>query len=241
MDSVPFSKVGRAAEYFLHQRSLHDVSGALIGQNDNWGTTIPGGVITSDQVAEIQASGLAPGDSHESAIISTLEPGNYTAIIRGVNNTTGVALVEVYDLDTTASVNLVNISTRGFVETGDNVMIGGLIILGSTPEKVIIRAIGPELTAYGVPGALQDPTLELHDGQGNLIAFDDNWKDSQQTEIAATGLFPTDDREGVPPELACSCHKACTTLGLNRNEDSEQLFVPSWKTLNLSSQSAGPF
>jgi hypothetical protein len=176
---------------------LHDVSGALIGQNDNWGTTIPGGVITSDQVAEIQASGLAPGDSHESAIISTLQPGNYTAIVRGVNNTTGVALVEVYDLDTTASVNLVNISTRGFVETGDNVMIGGLIILGSTPEKVIIRAIGPELTAYGVPGALQDPTLELHDGQGNLIAFDDNWKDSQQTEIAATGLFPTDDRESA--------------------------------------------
>jgi hypothetical protein len=176
---------------------LHDGSGALIGQNDNWGTTIPGGVITSDQVAEIQASGLAPGDSHESAIISTLQPGNYTAIVRGVNNTTGVALVEVYDLDTTASVNLVNISTRGFVETGDNVMIGGLIILGSTPEKVIIRAIGPELTAYGVPGALQDPTLELHDGQGNLIAFDDNWKDSQQTEIAATGLFPTDDRESA--------------------------------------------
>ncbi|PYV63953.1 MAG: hypothetical protein DMG97_36410, partial [Acidobacteria bacterium] len=130
-------------------------------------------------------------------IISTLQPGNYTAIIRGVNNTTGVALVEVYDLDTTASANLVNISTRGFVETGDNVMIGGLIILGSTPEKVIIRAIGPELTAYGVPGALQDPTLELHDGQGNLIAFDDNWKDSQQTEIAATGLFPADDRESA--------------------------------------------
>jgi len=176
---------------------LHDVSGALIAQNDNWGTTIQGGVITSDQVAEIQATGLAPGDSHESAIISTLQPGNYTAIIRGVNNTTGVALVEVYDLDTTASANLVNISTRGFVETGDNVMIGGLIILGSTPEKVIIRAIGPELTAYGVPGALQDPTLELHDGQGNLIAFDDNWKDSQQTEIAATGLFPTDDRESA--------------------------------------------
>jgi hypothetical protein len=72
-----------------------------------------------------------------------------------------------------------------------------LIILGSTPEKVIIRAIGPELTAYGVPGALQDPTLELHDGNGNLIAFDDNWKDSQQTEIAATGLFPTDDRESA--------------------------------------------
>jgi hypothetical protein len=77
------------------------------------------------------------------------------------------------------------------------VLIGGLIILGSAPEKVIVRAIGPELTASGVPGALQDPTLELHDGQGNLIAFDDNWKDSQQTQIAATGVAPTDDRESA--------------------------------------------
>src|SRR3984893_4827825 len=150
---------------------LHDGSGALIGQNDNWGTTIPGGVITSDQVAEIQASGLAPGDSHESAIISTLEPGNYTAIVRGANNITGAALVEVYDLDTThldISVNaqLGNISTRGLVQTGDNVMIGGFIVRGDMPATVIVRAIGPSLTQYGVPNALQDPSLELHDGSG---------------------------------------------------------------------------
>jgi len=176
---------------------LHNGAGAIIGRNDNWGTTIRGGVITSDQVAEIQASGFAPGDSHESAIISTLQPGNYTAIVHGVNNTTGIALIEVYDLDATADANLANISTRGLVGTGDSVMIGGLIILGSTPEKVIVRAIGPELTARGVPGALQNPTLELHDGAGNLIAFDDNWKDSQRTEIIATHLAPTDDHESA--------------------------------------------
>ena len=108
-------------------------------------------MITSDQVAEIRASGLAPGDSNESAIISTLQPGNYTAIVRGVNNTTGIALIEVYDLDATADANLANISTRGLVGTGDSVMIGGLIILGSTPEKVIVRALGPELAAPEFP------------------------------------------------------------------------------------------
>ncbi|HWX15018.1 MAG TPA: choice-of-anchor Q domain-containing protein [Chthoniobacterales bacterium] len=176
---------------------LHNGSGAIIGRNDNWGTTIRGGVITSDQVAEMRASGLAPSDSHESAIISTLQPGSYTAIVRGVNNTTGIALIEVYDLDATADANLANISTRGLVGTGDSAMIGGLIILGSTPEKVIVRALGPELTAHGVTGALQNPTLELHDSHGNLIAFNDNWKESQRTEISATGLAPTDDRESA--------------------------------------------
>ncbi len=176
---------------------LHDGSGAVIGQNDNWGTTIQGGVITGDQVADIQASGLVPGDSHDSVIIATLPPANYTAIVRGLNNTTGVALVEVYDLDPTAGASLANISTRGLVQTNDNVLIGGLIMLGADPQEVIVRALGPELTAYGVAGALTDPNLELHDGDGNLIAFDDNWKESQQTEIAATGLAPGDDRESA--------------------------------------------
>src|SRR6266478_4197613 len=183
---------------------LHDVSGALIAQNDNWGTTIQGGVITSDQVAEIQASGLAPGDSHESAIISTLEPGNYTAIIRGVpDGTTGVALVEVYDLgtaslDVSSNAQLGNISTRGLVQTGDNVMIGGFIVRGDMPATVIVRAIGPSLTAYGVPGALQDPTLELHDGTGAVIGTNDNWQDDPgAAQIQADNLAPSDPRESA--------------------------------------------
>jgi hypothetical protein len=182
---------------------LHDVSGALIGQNDNWGTTILGGVITSDQVAEIQASGLAPGDSHESAIISTLQPGNYTAIVRGVNNTTGAALVEVYDLDTThldVSINaqLGNISTRGLVQTGDNVMIGGFIVHGELPATVIVRAIGPSLAQYGITNPLLDPTLELHDGTGAVIGGNDNWQDDPgAAQIQADNLAPSDPRESA--------------------------------------------
>ena len=108
-------------------------------------TTIIGGIITSDQVRDIQNSGHAPGDGRESAIIADLPAGNYTAIVRGVNNTTGVALVEVYDLSPETNSILGNISTRSFVQTGDNVMIGGFIVQGTQPKRVIVRAIGPEL------------------------------------------------------------------------------------------------
>ena len=124
---------------------------------------------------DIEASGHAPGDGRESAIIADLPPGNYTAIVRGVNNTTGVALVEVYDLSPSPDSILGNISTRSFVQTGDDVMIGGFIVQGTESKRVIIRAIGPELTQYGVPNVLADPTLELHDGTGALIASNDNW------------------------------------------------------------------
>lgn len=176
---------------------LHDGSGALIATNDNWQTTQIGGIITSDQSTEIQNSGLAPSQAAESAIIATLQPGNYTAIVRGKNNTTGVALVEGYDLDRTVDSKLANISTRGFVQTGDNVMIGGLIIQGIDPARVIIRAIGPTLSQYSVPNVLADPTLELHDGNGALMSFNDNWKDTQQAEIQATGLPPPNDAESA--------------------------------------------
>src|SRR5439155_14556813 len=138
--------------------------------NDNWGTTIIGGIITSDQVAAIRASGYAPSDLRESAMIVNLPPGSYTAIVHGVDNTTGVALVEVYDLTPAPNSLLGNISTRSFVQTGDNVMIGGFIIQGTEPKRVILRAIGPELTQYGVPNPLADPTLELHGSTGALIA-----------------------------------------------------------------------
>jgi hypothetical protein len=155
---------------------LHDANGAPIASNNNWQTTIIGGIITSDQVQDIQNSGHAPGDPNESAIMADLPPGNYTAIVRGVNNTTGVALVEVYDLSPSLQSILGNISTRSFVQTGDDVMIGGFIVQGTQPKNVIIRAIGPELSQYGVPNPLADPTLELHDGTGGLIASNDNWQ-----------------------------------------------------------------
>jgi hypothetical protein len=151
-------------------------------------------------------SGYAPGDGRESAIIVDLTPGNYTAILRGVNNMTGVALVEVYDLSPDIGSILRNISSRAFVETGDNVMIGGFIVQGSQPKKVIIRAIGPELTQYGVPNALPDPTLELHNGTGALIASNDNWQTTvlggiitkdQVTDIQNSGHAPTQASESA--------------------------------------------
>src|SRR6266481_3704786 len=155
---------------------LYNGTGALIGTNDDWQTTIIGGVITSNQVSDIQNSGHVPTVASESAIIADLQPGNYTAIVRGVNNLNGVALVEVYDLDSDASSSLDNISTRSFVQTGEHVMIGGFIVQGTGPKRVIIRGIGTELTQYGIADVLADPRLELHDGTGALIATNDNWQ-----------------------------------------------------------------
>lgn len=176
---------------------LHD-SSSTIGMNDNWQTTQIGGVIIGDQVAEIQASGLAPLDPAESAIIAMLDPGSYTAVVQGVNNGTGVAIVELYDLATTSSSLLTNISTRGFVQTADSAMIGGFIVV-TQPTRVIIRAIGPSLTQFGVPDALADPTLELRDNNGALLVSDDNWQDdpNQAAQISATGLAPSDPAESA--------------------------------------------
>ena len=178
---------------------LHDVTGALIASNDNWRTTIIGGIITSNQVAEIRASGHAPGDGRESAIIADLPPGNYTAIVRGVNGSTGVALAEVYDLDAQANATLGNISTRSFVQTDNNVMIGGFIVEGTQPKRVIIRAIGPDLSQYGVPDPLANPTLELHNSRGALIASNDNWQHTIIGGIITTGQVHDITNSGYAP------------------------------------------
>ena len=179
---------------------LHNGSGALIATNDDWQTTILGGIITSNQVSDIQNSGHAPTAASESAIIANLQPGNYTAIVNGVNNTTGVALVEVYDLSPGASSSLGNISTRSFVQTGEHVMIGGFIVQGTGPKRVIIRAIGPELTQFGITDALANPRLELHNGSGALIGSNDNWQttilggiitSNQVSDIQNSGHAPT--------------------------------------------------
>jgi len=185
---------------------LHNGAGALIGFNDNWQSTVIGGIITQDQVQEILNSGRAPTDMRESAIIADLPAGNYTAIVRGFSSTTGVALVEVYDLSPNTDSVLTNISTRSFVQTADNVMIGGFIVQGNRPKMVIIRAIGPELTPFGVPNVLNNPTLELHNRVGALIASNDNWQTTiiggiimhdQVQEIINTGHAPTDARESA--------------------------------------------
>jgi hypothetical protein len=156
--------------------ALHNGNGALIASNNDWQQTMIGGIITTDQVQDIQNSGHAPADPNESAIIANLPPGHYTAIVRGINNTTGVALVEGYDLSPILDSILGNISTRSLVQTSDDVMIGGFIVQGTQPKNVIIRAIGPELSQFGVPDPLADPTLELHNGTGALIASNDNWQ-----------------------------------------------------------------
>lgn len=176
---------------------LHGSTGELLGTNDDWNFSQPGGILTGSNSYDIQNSGFAPSNQSESAILATLSPGAYTTIVRGKNNTTGVALVEAYDLEWGVDAKLANISTRGFVQTGDNVMIGGTIVRGSTDSTVLIRAIGPSLANLGVSNALSDPTLELHDGNGALMNSNDNWRDTQQAEIEARGLAPTNDLESA--------------------------------------------
>jgi hypothetical protein len=187
---------------------LHNGNGVLIGSNDDWQHTIIGGVITRNQVTDIQNSGHAPTNPFESAIIADLPPGNYTAIVSGVNNTAGVGLVEVYDLSNDASSILGNISTRSFVQTADDVMIGGFIVQGAGAKRVIVRAIGPELGAppYNIPNALANPTLELHDAAGALIGSNDDWQHTiiggvitrtQVADIQNSGHAPTDPSESA--------------------------------------------
>ena len=166
---------------------LRDSSGGLVVSNDNWGTAAN---------AQSIPANLRPPNAHESAILATLIPGSYTAIVRGVNNTTGVALVEAYDFDTTGTSRLTSISTRGLVQTNSNVMIAGVIVQTNS-EKVIVRALGPTLASFGITNPLADPTVELHDANGNLLASNDNWKTTQQTEITASGYAPPNDLESA--------------------------------------------
>ncbi len=162
--------------------------GALITRNDNWKET---------QETEIEASGLAPADDLESAIVATLSPGSYTVILHGQNNGSGVGLVEAYDLDSAANATLANTSTRGFVQTGDDVLIAGFIIGNGGSETVLVRAIGPSLAAAGVTNPLADPTLDLYDANGAVIRSDDNWRDTQEALVRSTGLAPADDAEAA--------------------------------------------
>ena len=168
---------------------LRDGNGAFVTENDNWKD--------SPQRSDIESSGLAPTDDNESAILRTLNPGAYTAIVRGKDRTTGIALVEAYDLDSSAASILANISTRGFVETNDNVLFGGFIA-GNHPDntRILVRAIGPSLQNI-LPNTLDDPFLELHDRNGATVATNDNWKDNQRADIEATGIPPSHDLESA--------------------------------------------
>jgi len=173
----------------LHQGSV------TLAMNDDW----------KENQSQVEATTIPPTNDFESAIVITLNPGAYTAVLAGKNNGTGVGVVEVYDLAPAANSKLANISTRGFVDSGANVMIGGLIVDGGTGggfARVILRAIGPSLAAAGIQGVLPDPTLELHDASGAIVASNDNWKtrpdgSSQQGEIEATSVPPSSDAESA--------------------------------------------
>ena len=173
---------------------LFDVDGNSIGFNNNWKET---------QQGEIEATTIPPSDDAEAAIVQTLNPGNYTAVVSGNDGGIGIGLVEVYDLASGQPARLANIATRGFVDSGDNVMIGGFIIggglgtNGSGSARLLLRAIGPSLGEAGVENALQDPTLELVNGNGDTIATNNNWRDTQEGEIAATTIPPPNELEAA--------------------------------------------
>jgi hypothetical protein len=168
--------------------NLHDAT-HTIATNDNW---------KDAQQTAIEATGLAPQNDAESAIVLTLPPGNYTAILSGNNGTTGVGLVEVYDISGGGLSELTNVSTRGLVGTGENVVIAGFITGGGNgPTQVVVRGLGPTLVQFGVSGTLADPTVILMDSNGNVVQSNDNWRDSQQPEIQNSGLQPPNDLEAA--------------------------------------------
>src|SRR4029077_1344456 len=165
----------------------HDAGGNLLLSNNDWKET---------QEQAISETALAPGNVRESAILATLNPGSYTAIVADRNNAGGIGLTEIYDVQQ-SSGRLMNISTRGFVGLEDGVMIGGVIITGVDPATLLFRAIGPSLAGDGIQNPLLDPTLDLFDAQGTSLGTDDNWKGAEQSAIAATGLAPTNDLEAA--------------------------------------------
>jgi|GEM_PF-1146349 len=172
------------------QIDLRASDGSLVWHNDNW---------RDSQEQEIMATGAAPADDHEAAMIVPLQEQSYTVQVSGTNGGSGIATVEIYALGnaSTDAKQFRNISTRGKVGVGDNVLIGGTIVQGSAAQRVIVRAIGPDLAATGVPDSLADPVLELRDAEGALLASNDNWRSNQEQEIIATGLAPQDDRDSA--------------------------------------------
>jgi hypothetical protein len=172
---------------------LHGSSGAMITSNDNWKD--------SPQRAQIEGTVFQPMDDHESVILATLPPAAYTVVLKGVNNASGIGVVEIYDNDKSVDSDLGNISTRGFVLTGDNVMIGGFIMGGNNlPARIAVRALGPSLSAFGLTNVLVDPTLELHDANGAILAANDDWQDDPASAalLTANGLaLPNPKEAGI--------------------------------------------
>jgi hypothetical protein len=170
---------------------LYSSDGTLVAKNNNWRDDL-------DPAVELQANGFAPKDDLEAALVVTLPPGFYTAMIAGQSSGTGIALIEVYDFDQNGASRLANISTRALVESNDSVLIGGFILgNGNGTTRVLVRALGASLENAGIRNWLPDPTLELHDSNGALLMANDNWRDQQQTAIEQTGIPPGDSLESA--------------------------------------------
>jgi hypothetical protein len=167
---------------------LYDQKGSLVATNDNW---------RDGNASEISAAGLAPANEREAALVASLPPGAYTAVERGSGNGNGIALVEIYDLAATSPSTLANISSRGFVQTGANVMIAGFIVGQGNGSRVVVRGLGPSLTVAGISDPLPDPKLELYNGNGTLLRANDNWKEAQRQAIEYNDLSPSNDLESA--------------------------------------------
>ena len=169
--------------------TLFDARGRVLDTNNDW--------VRSPDRDAIEATGLAPSDEREPAILHTFGPGLYTAVVRGVRNTIGVAVAEMYSLSVGDATQITGVGTRGFVGTGDTVLISGFIISGSEPLPILLRGLGPSLSDRGVDHALADPAMELYDGNGQLVALNDNWMDSNAQAIIDTGLPPMNELESA--------------------------------------------
>jgi hypothetical protein len=183
---------------------VYNSEGGLIGQNNDWQD--------APNKQEIIDSTLAPTDNREAAFLATLAPGAYTALVFGVGETTGIGLVEVYDLDSTVSSDLVNLATRGFVQTGDDVLIGGFIVTGPAQRALVLRGLGPSLT---LAGKLEDPTLELFNANGDTLEFNNNWRDTQEALISQTGIPPENDAEAAVYTLLPAGNYTAVLRGAN--------------------------
>jgi len=177
---------------------LHGPNGSLIASNDNWKE--------SPQRAQIEGTVFQPTDDRESVILATLAPGAYTGILRGVGQTTGIGVIEVYDNNQAADSDLANMSTRGFVDTGNNVMIGGFTLGGNNnATRIAVRALGPSLSSSGLSNVLADPTLELHNANGTIMVSNDDWQSdpASAAQLTANGLALPDPKEsGIFTSLA---------------------------------------
>lgn len=197
---------------------FHYPDGTIL-TNDNWGDAP-----NKDQIPP----GYELKDPKESVLILDLPPAVYTVIVKGAHGETGIGMTEVYDIDGNTTTSLSNVSTRGFVDTGDNVMIGGFIVSGNEPGTMLVKAPGPSLKnpPANLTGVLEDPMLELHDSNGNVIT-NDNWRESQESEIMATGMAPKDDKE--PAILATLAPGVYTAIVRGKNETTGIAIVEAYR------------